>query len=82
MIQDTPGYGDKLNIGDNIRAMVDFVVGQNEKWLEMESSKDRPSDMSKVEDPRIDACLFCLPPHRVRYMDIIFMRELGKVCNT
>jgi hypothetical protein len=27
-------------------------------------------DMSEVEDPRVDVCLFCLPPHRLRAIDI------------
>lgn len=78
-VQDTPGYGDKLNIWANINAMVEFVVKQNETWLKMETCKKRPADMSTIEDPRIDVCLFCLPPHRLRYIDVMFMKELGKV---
>ena len=78
-VQDTPGYGDKVNIRHNIDAMVDFVIEQNQKWFDIETSKKRPADMSTIEDPRIDVCLFCLPPHRLRYVDVRFMHELGKV---
>ena len=78
-VQDTPGYGDRVNIRHNIDAMVDFVVRQNEKWFNVETSKRRPADMTLIEDPRIDVCLFCLPPHRLRYVDVKFMHELGQV---
>lgn len=79
MIQDTPGYGDKLNINTNINIMIEYVLSQNEKWFKLETGRKRPSDMSMIEDPRIDVCLFCLPPHRLRYIDVKFMLELGKV---
>jgi len=78
-VQDTPGYGDRVNIRHNINAMVEFVLRQNQKWFELETSRRRPADMTLIEDPRIDVCLFCLPPHRLRYMDVRFMHELGKV---
>ncbi len=44
----------------------DFCVRrcQNKKWLEMEQSKHRKEDMTEMEDPRIDLCLFCVGPHR------------------
>jgi len=36
-------------------------------------------DMSEIDDPRIDVCIYCLPPHRVRQNDIRYMAELGKL---
>eukprot|EP00210_Caulerpa_lentillifera_P008790 g8386.t1 len=78
-VQDTPGYGDNLDIHRNIETMVNFVTKQNTKWFGLETSKKRPANMTLVEDPRIDVCLFCLPPHRLRYIDVKFMFELGKV---
>lgn len=78
-IQDTPGYGDSENIWHNIRSMIDFVVWQNRRWFDIETQRNRPPDLSAIEDPRIDVCLFCLPPHRLRYTDVLFMYELGKV---
>ena len=35
--------------------------------------------MAEVDDPRVDLCLFCLPPHRLRPVDVRYMAELGKV---
>lgn len=30
----------------------------------------RNQDLAEVEDPRVDVCLFCVPPHRLRPIDI------------
>lgn len=30
----------------------------------------RQVDLAEVEDPRVDVCLFCLPPHRLRAIDL------------
>uniref|UniRef100_A0A061SDN1 Septin 7 n=1 Tax=Tetraselmis sp. GSL018 TaxID=582737 RepID=A0A061SDN1_9CHLO len=78
-VQDTPGYGDDLNIMTNIQKMKAFVDSCNKKWLEIEQDMKRGVDMTLVEDPRIDLCIFCLPPHRLRNIDIRYMHELGQV---
>jgi septin family protein len=38
----------------------------------------------QVEDPRIDVCLFCVPPHRLRPIDIrcAHVFEVLAVCQT
>ena len=64
IVQDTPGYGDQLDLNASIRTTLAFVEAQNVKWLEMEQSKQRKEDMAEMEDPRIDLCLFCIGPHR------------------
>eukprot|EP00884_Botryococcus_braunii_P014002 jgi/Botrbrau1/22602/Bobra.176_1s0032.1 len=79
MIQDTPGYGDNLNIWNNITTMLRYVQDQNLRWLRLEQDKKRVVDLGEVEDPRVDICLFCLQPHRLRPIDLRFMLELGKV---
>lgn len=68
--QDTPGYGDDLDINNHINMIVGYLNSRNEKWLAMESATDRAQDLSEVEDPRVDVCLFCVPPHRLRAIDI------------
>lgn len=78
-VQDTPGYGDDLNIMTNIQKMRAFVDECNEKWLSIEQDRRRGVDMTDVEDPRIDLCIFCLPPHRLRNIDIIYMHTLSQV---
>jgi hypothetical protein len=30
----------------------------------------RQLDMSEIDDPRIDVCIYALPPHRVRANDV------------
>ena len=44
-----------------------------------EMDRSREVDMAEVDDPRVDLCLFCLPPHRLRPVDVRYMAELGKV---
>ncbi|KAF6259065.1 septin-like protein [Scenedesmus sp. NREL 46B-D3] len=77
-IQDTPGYGDDLDIMNHINMINGHINACNEKWLQLESARDRSQDLTEVEDPRIDVCLFCVPPHRLRPIDIRYMYELGK----
>ncbi|KAF8062013.1 SEPTIN3 [Scenedesmus sp. PABB004] len=77
-IQDTPGYGDDLDIMNHITMITGHLNDCNDKWLAMESARDRAQDLSEVEDPRVDVCLFCVPPHRLRPIDIRYMHELGK----
>eukprot|EP00882_Tetradesmus_deserticola_P017471 GHRQ01018714.1.p1 GENE.GHRQ01018714.1~~GHRQ01018714.1.p1 ORF type:complete len:300 (+),score=152.80 GHRQ01018714.1:1450-2349(+) len=76
--QDTPGYGDDLDIMNHINMINGHINKCNEKWLQLESARDRSQDLTEVEDPRIDVCLFCVPPHRLRPIDIRYMYELGK----
>ena len=40
-MQDTPGYGDDLNMMNNIRSMVTFIEAQNKRWLSLELDKQR-----------------------------------------
>ena len=40
-VQDTPGYGDDLNMMNNIRSMVTFIEAQNKRWLSLELDKQR-----------------------------------------
>lgn len=77
-IQDTPGYGDDLNVERSIANLVRFVEDQNLKWLEMEQSCERKDDLLEVEDPRVDVCLFAIPPHRLRALDLKVMYEVGR----
>lgn len=77
-IQDTPGYSDRIDLDASIKMTLDLVEAQNKKWLDMEQSWNRSQDLREVEDPRIDLCLFCLGPHRLKPSDLKFMYEVGK----
>lgn len=48
----------------SISRVCKYIEDQNQKWLQLEQSKNRKDDLSEVEDPRVDLCIFCLPPHR------------------
>ncbi|KAL3161857.1 hypothetical protein ABBQ38_008947 [Trebouxia sp. C0009 RCD-2024] len=78
-VQDTPGYGDNLNIMNSIHLLQQYVERQNKVWLSVEMDKGRGVDLADVEDPRVDLCLFCIQAHRLRPVDLRFMAELGKV---
>ncbi|KAG1667630.1 hypothetical protein FOA52_001686 [Chlamydomonas sp. UWO 241] len=45
-----------------------------EEWLTLEQGCPK---QGQVEDPRIDMCLFCIGPHRLRPSDLKFMYEIG-----
>lgn len=77
-VQDTPGYGDDLNIMNNIRSMITYIEQQNRRYLRMELDKQRTVDTSELPDPRVDCCIFCLQPHRLRPVDLRYMLELGQ----
>ncbi|KAF8059198.1 SYP22 [Scenedesmus sp. PABB004] len=77
-VQDTPGYGDEQDISKHIGLIVGHINAQNRKWLGMESARDRCIDLIDVEDPRVDVCLYCLPPHRLRQNDVRYMAELSR----
>ncbi|KAK9842330.1 hypothetical protein WJX81_007177 [Elliptochloris bilobata] len=79
-VQDTPGYGDNCSIMSNIAEMVAYVERQNMMYLRAEQDTRRAVDLADVEDPRVDLCIFCLPPHRLRPIDLRYMHELGRVC--
>ncbi|KXZ43272.1 hypothetical protein GPECTOR_96g738 [Gonium pectorale] len=77
-IQDTPGYGDELDVFRNLKMVQEYIESQNKKWLELEQARDRKEDLAELEDPRVDLCIFCIPPHRLRPIDLKYMYELGK----
>jgi septin 7 len=68
--QDTPGYGDDLDILKHVKMVAGYIDAMNRRWLALESAHERTMDLSEADDPRVDACLFCLPPHRVRNVDL------------
>lgn len=77
-VQDTPGYGDDLDMQSNIDLIIRYVEAQNQKWLDMETSRRRVDDLQEAEDPRVDVCIFCIPPHRVRPVDLKYMADISQ----
>lgn len=48
MLQDTPGYGDDLDIMNHINMINGHINSCNEKWLQLESARDRAQDLAEV----------------------------------
>lgn len=74
-VQDTPGYGDSFDIAKRLREILDFVSRQQLAYLDLERTlrtDDHP-------DARIDVCLYFIPPHRLKEVDVTFMKELSAV---
>jgi hypothetical protein len=47
-LQDTPGYGDDLDIMNHINMINGHINACNEKWLTLESARDRTQDLTEV----------------------------------
>lgn len=73
-VQDTPGYD---NMEVNLEPVLDYIKAQNYKALEYEQNAKRVSAMSKWTDPRVDVCVYFIAPHRLKQMDIEFMKQLS-----
>lgn len=77
-VQDTPGYGDDQDIRRHMELIIGHLHDQNGRWLALESAAERCADLGDVEDPRVDVCLYALPPHRLRANDVRYMAELSR----
>ncbi|KAL3143563.1 hypothetical protein ABBQ38_002360 [Trebouxia sp. C0009 RCD-2024] len=73
-VQDTPGYD---NMEVNLEPVLDYLKAQNYKALEHEQSAKRVAGMDKWEDPRVDVCVYFIAPHRLKQMDVEFMKKLS-----
>ncbi|DBA79391.1 TPA: hypothetical protein ACH3X2_000037 [Trebouxia sp. C0005] len=74
-VQDTPGYD---NMEVNLEPVLDYIKAQNYKALEYEQNAKREASMSKWEDPRVDVCVYFIAPHRLKQMDVEFMKRLSQ----
>lgn len=73
-VQDTPGYD---NMEVNLDPVIDHIQAQNLKALEHEQNAKREAAMSKWQDPRIDVCVYFIAPHRLKQIDVEFMKRLS-----
>ena len=72
-MQDTPGYGDSFDIRRRLDDIVQFIKNQQAAYFELQ--RDVMTDQG---DPRVDVCLYFIPPHRLKQVDIEFMKVLAK----
>ncbi|XP_071357588.1 septin-9 isoform X1 [Trachinotus anak] len=75
---DTPGFGDQINNENCWEPIVKYVNEQYEKYLREELHVNRKR---RIPDSRVHCCIYFLPAtgHRLRPIDIEFMKRLGKI---
>ncbi|XP_035471530.2 neuronal-specific septin-3 isoform X4 [Scophthalmus maximus] len=75
---DTPGFGDQINNENCWEPIVKYVTEQYEKYLREELHVNRKK---RIPDSRVHCCVYFLPAtgHRLRPIDIEFMKRLGKI---
>ncbi|XP_028267263.1 neuronal-specific septin-3 isoform X2 [Parambassis ranga] len=77
---DTPGFGDQINNENCWQPIVKYVNEQYEKYLREELNVNRKR---RIPDSRVHCCIYFLPAtgHRLRPIDVEFMKRLGKIVN-
>ncbi|XP_036946359.1 septin homolog spn1 isoform X3 [Acanthopagrus latus] len=75
---DTPGFGDQINNDNCWEPIVKYVNEQYEKYLREELHINRKRI---IPDSRVHCCIYFLPAtgHRLRPIDVEFMKRLGKI---
>uniref|UniRef100_A0A1A7YK88 Septin 12 n=2 Tax=Iconisemion striatum TaxID=60296 RepID=A0A1A7YK88_9TELE len=75
---DTPGFGDQVNNENCWEPIVKYVNEQYERYLREELNINRKR---RIPDSRVHCCIYFLPAtgHRLRPLDVEFMKRLGKI---
>ncbi|GAA6085265.1 septin-9 isoform X1 [Tachysurus ichikawai] len=75
---DTPGFGDQINNENCWEPIVTYINEQYEKYLKEELHVNRKR---RIPDTRVHCCVYFLPAtgHRLRPIDVEFMKRLGKI---
>ncbi|KAM4531089.1 uncharacterized protein septin12 [Odontesthes bonariensis] len=75
---DTPGFGDQINNENCWEPIEKYVNEQYEKYLREELNVNRKR---RIPDSRVHCCIYFLPAtgHRLRPIDVEFMKRLGKI---
>ncbi|XP_031567268.1 neuronal-specific septin-3-like isoform X3 [Actinia tenebrosa] len=79
-LTDTPGFGDQINNDKCWDPILEYINDQYDKYLEEETSISRKS---RIPDTRVHCCLYFIAPtgHRLRPIDVEFMKRLDKCVN-
>lgn len=73
---DTVGYGDSMDLSASFERVTDYISGSFRGAIERERRADRPSVDVLDETVGVDAVLYFISPHRLKEVDLIFMRRL------
>ena len=74
-VQDTPG----VHLPGAPEAILEHVLSQSRKFMTAEEDPKRVVPMSALPDPRVDACIFFLPPHFLKPQDIQLITQLSEL---
>jgi septin family protein len=79
--QDLPGWGEDLNLRRYLRTVVAFILEQRERDYEQLSHAKAMSAEAMYGQLQhsITACLYFLPPHRVKKIDLILMAAISQL---
>ena len=79
---DTPGYGDAVNTEESFDVITEYVESVFERQLQAESTWGlRDTERMRLEDPLVHVCLYFIAPHRLKHIDVAFMRRIHKLVN-
>ena len=79
---DTPGYGETLHVEESFDCITSYVDGLFERQLRAETSwTARDAERLRLLDPLVHVCLYFIAPHRLKHIDIAFMRSLHRKVN-
>ena len=79
---DTPGYGETLHTEESFEVICAHVDSLFERQLRAESSwTARDAERLRLQDPLVHVCLYFIAPHRLKHIDIAFMRALHRKVN-
>ncbi|XP_051905593.1 neuronal-specific septin-3 isoform X4 [Hippocampus zosterae] len=75
---DTPGFGDQINNENCWEPIIKYINEQYEKYLREELHVNRKR---RIPDTRVHCCIYFLAAtgHRLRSIDVEFMKRLGKI---
>ncbi|XP_077390364.1 neuronal-specific septin-3 isoform X2 [Festucalex cinctus] len=75
---DTPGFGDQINNENCWEPIEKYINEQYEKYLREELHVNRKR---RIPDTRVHCCIYFLAAtgHRLRPIDVEFMKRLGKI---
>lgn len=80
-IQDMPGWGDDINLMRYLRIVTSFLLEQRAKDYEKLAGSRNLGETAMCGQLQhsITACLYFLPPHRVKKIDLILMAAVSQL---
>lgn len=78
---DTPGYGDNTNLETTFKKIVAYIEEQFVAHRKKAEEAKRGASESFGKDPLVHCVLYFIAPHRLKPVDIDFMKELHAKVN-